>query len=397
MNGPSLINWGSYDVDNFGDLLFPFVIEHYLGRHYADVVHVSPTGTPSRWPDACETVTFQASLNRNLPSAIVIGGGNLISWTKSSSVNYREDVALAAVVHPSFFYVPQMLNARYAIPYAINMVGVSKPIPLEGRSAIRSAINQAKYVGVRDQESSQRLRAAGIHRDIAVGLDSAFAVPNVFTKRALSRRYYEEVCPRYGIPAERAVAAIHVKAKYLDKGLQDVNQITAWLNDRSIHPIFLPLGMCHEDEKIFDDPEFRPTAGTVVRSPEYHQDLLAILSVADIYVGSSLHGAIASLAYGNKALIVANEELTKFSKFSGFLEQVDLQANLVANWRIARMALSRRGVEGILGVSNVHDHIARLESRWELIRNSLAEVRSQSNHDFVDDPTARMIASLYGI
>ncbi len=392
-----LVNWGSYDVDNFGDLLFPYIIEYYFHQRYDRIIHVSPTGKNSLWPDARKTITLAETLEQGCPSALIVGGGNLISWTKSSSLNYRENESLANVVHPSFFYAPMLLRARCGIPYALNMVGVSKPIPFVGQAAIRCAMNLAEYIGVRDHESARRLVAAGVDRDITVGIDSALSVSKVFPRDQLLKRFFEEVCPRYGIPISGPKAVIHLKERYIGDDMPAINSISAWLREQGFHAIFLPLGMCHEDHSIFERSDFRPNGATVLRSPKYLQDLLAILAVADLYVGSSLHGAISSLSYGNRALIVANEDKTRFSKFSGFLEQVGLTNSLAPSWEYARHVLGSLGIDGLKGVWDLRAYTAGIERRWTDISLSLDALTNRRNCACGGDDIALTISSMYKI
>ena len=185
MQDKVLINWGSYDVDNFGDLLFPFLVEHYLGNTYSKIVHASPTGKQSRWADSIPTCTIaEAITNKNI-EGLVIGGGNLISFTKSASINYVENPELAKIVHPSFFYVPYFLRAKYCIPYAFNYIGVSKPILAENQNAVKNVMESASFISCRDKESASRLFTCGVKSPVTIGIDSAINISKVFSSEYL--------------------------------------------------------------------------------------------------------------------------------------------------------------------------------------------------------------------
>src|SRR5207244_4647045 len=64
---------GTFDVQNFGDLLFPIVTARRLGD--VDLVFVSPVGGPPVWNDTVETLPLPALLADTSPfDGISLGG-----------------------------------------------------------------------------------------------------------------------------------------------------------------------------------------------------------------------------------------------------------------------------------------------------------------------------------
>lgn len=384
-----LINWGSYDVDNFGDLLFPFLVEHYLGNKYSKIIHASPTGKLSRWPDSISTCTIaEAITNKNI-KGLVIGGGNLISFTKSASINYVENSEFAKIVHPSFFYVPYFLRAKYGIPYAFNYIGVSKPILTENQNAVKNIMDSASFISCRDKESASRLFECGVKLPVTVGVDSAIDISKVFSSEYLREYYFnEKVNEKYGIPTDKIIAVIHVKKRYLKNQFSELLLLISFLMENSIHPVFIPLGMCHEDEHIFYESFFLETNATIISNPKCLLDMLSIISLSDYYIGSSLHGAIASISYNKRIAIVADETESKFSKFSGFLSQIDIPECLFSSWENVYSEMKKYGLTVFKTISQ--SKVIELNSRvnsWDLIGKNLFESKSAKisipNNDIV--------------
>jgi polysaccharide pyruvyl transferase WcaK-like protein len=394
----ALLNWGSYDIDNFGDLLFPFLVEHHLRVNYARIIHVSPTGTRSIWPDARRSCTVADALASTPIAGLIVGGGNLITWTASSSINYNEDAEFSRVVHPSFSWIPFVLLAKYGIPYAYNHVGVAKPIPPEKERLVKTLLEPASYLSCRDYAGKDRLRGAGVTSRIVVGPDSAIDIARVFPPDALHEHYHNEAREKYGIPRRAAIVVIHVKERYLKDQLDEVVRMIGVLRARGLHPVLAPLGMCHRDDDILRDPRLQGSSATWILRPDLLLDLLSLLAVAKFYIGSSLHGAIAALSYGNAVAIVADEQSSRLCKFSGFLAQVDLARCLYSGWRDACDHLVSNGMAtfGALNSSKVKELRGRRDT-WKDIHRSLVSGRHLRRALVLDRSLEESAKHHYGI
>jgi polysaccharide pyruvyl transferase WcaK-like protein len=399
VNEKKLINWGSYDVDNFGDLLFPFLVEHYLGSHYSEIIHVSPTGKQSIWPDTIPTCRIAETLMNKDIEGLIIGGGNLISWTTSSSVNYTESCEFAKIVHPSFFLIPYILRTKYRIPYAYNYIGVAKPIPNEKQSIVKITMESASFISCRDKSGAGRLRMCGVNSPILVGLDSAIDIRHVFPPDYLEDHYYKNnIQEKYGIPKNMVTAVVHIKERYLKKQFRELANVLSYLINHDVHPILIPLGMCHKDELIFNDQRFHGHTSTIIRRPELFVDILSILSLSQYYIGSSLHGAITSLSYHNKIIIVADEGESRFSKFSGFLSQVNLSECLYNSWHDAYANLEIHGF-GLFKTtsSSTLIELDRRVNTWNDIYQSLYKDERNNMPSLLNDKLVNSIDVHYEI
>src|SRR5215213_9324871 len=77
-----IAHFGTFDVENYGDLLFPLVLERRLSDLCDEFVHVSPVGGPPPWSDCVQTVGFnQFSQETSGVDGVVVGGGQIIRAT----------------------------------------------------------------------------------------------------------------------------------------------------------------------------------------------------------------------------------------------------------------------------------------------------------------------------
>src|SRR5512141_178395 len=87
---PAVAMCGTFDVKNFGDLLFPPVLRHELGRRIPGV----EVGCFSYYEKAPPDWPFSVSPVSTLPDvihsfdAVVIGGGHLIRFDKEIAAGY---------------------------------------------------------------------------------------------------------------------------------------------------------------------------------------------------------------------------------------------------------------------------------------------------------------------
>lgn len=395
----ALLNWGSYDIDNFGDLLFPFLVEHHLRDKYPRIIHVSPTGVKPIWSDARPSCTVADALATTAVAGLIVGGGNLVSWTVSSSINYVENAEFARIVHPSFSWVPYVLLAKYGIPYAYNHVGIAKPIPWDKELIARRLIESASYLSCRDHAGRDRLRRAGVRSRIVVGPDSAIDIARVFPPSSVREHYHREVREKYGIPLGSDIVVMHLKARYLRDQLNEVMRMIGVFRARRLHPVLVPFGMCHRDDDILRDPRLQKGGLAIcIPKPERLIDILSILAVAKLYVGSSLHGAIVALAYGNGAAVVADERASRLCKFSGFLKQVDLLGCLYSTWADACDRLFSKGMAmfGTLSRSKVCELSCR-RNTWDDIHRSLRAGRHFRRDLVLDRSLEASARKHYGI
>src|SRR5256885_6231261 len=192
--------WGTFDVDNYGDHLFPRVAAHELGRRLPGAVvqafspygWLHPTGLDGGRA-ASPLGPWSPERARRLAGAhhlVVVGGGELI---------HLNDPLLAAVYGTTADELGRMAPSRFFVeglgpdleaecPVVWHGVGVPRAPSEDGARRLRAALATRPYVTVRDRHSAQRLAEAGVERPVDVVPDSALLVDRVLPPEALRNR-----------------------------------------------------------------------------------------------------------------------------------------------------------------------------------------------------------------
>src|SRR5918999_1631630 len=190
--------WGTFDVDNYGDHLFPRVANHELSRRGVAVDTFSPYGrlhpTPLDGGRAAEPLgPWSPERARELAAAhqlVVVGGGELI---------HLNDPLLARVYDTTPDELRRMAPSRWFVeglgpeleagcPVVWHGVGVPCAPDEEEARRLRAALAGRSYVTVRDRYSAQRLADAGVDQPVEVVPDSALLVNRILPQAALSDR-----------------------------------------------------------------------------------------------------------------------------------------------------------------------------------------------------------------
>src|SRR5688572_1916559 len=150
--------FGTFDVANYGDLLFPLIAEAELSRRLGPLTlskySYHEKSSPS-WPFAVHSLTRLASDALELDGAI-IGGGHVIRFDKAVAPGYRPPSP--DIHHPTGYWLTPALLARDAgLPVVWNAPGVHGDVPEWARPLLTLALSTSSYVSVRDQESQRAI------------------------------------------------------------------------------------------------------------------------------------------------------------------------------------------------------------------------------------------------
>lgn len=380
MPGP-IAHFGTFDVANYGDLLFPLILERRLGD-LAPILHVSPVGGPPPLPGARPSIAPDALPDRL--RGVVVGGGHLIHASPSSLPAYRARPELALRAYPSLWLGAAERALVTGAPLVWNGPGVPAAFGPRAGAVVAWATGFVDRLGVRDERSRDLLIRAGCEAPCEVVPDTALEVASLFDRPSLDRAYHEAHA-RHGRSCARPTLAIHPKARYLR---DDVPLVAARIERMAEQigalPILLALGPCHGDDALVRAIA-RAMRGPVlaIDAPRSLVELAACIAHSVAYVGSSLHGAITACAFGVPAALVAREP-GDGGKFSEFCRANGLETWLWRDWEEAErrlIDLTRADPTGWARVSAT----ARpaLDAHWSRVRSALSSppARSQARAD----------------
>jgi SM-20-related protein len=301
-------HWGTSVVANYGDLLYPLVLEHALARAIPDLelTFADPLGgeapmglhhrarrarrhgEPGFWTQVAEV------------DAVVIGGGDLLHH---GTTMVRLDHAVARVENWTFVEAGLLGDVR---PVAWNGLGVPYDIPPELAPALRAACAPVQLLTVRDEGSRRRLEAAGVDAPIDVVPDTAVLIDAVVpaAERATA---IEARRARGELPPSGPLLVAHVSFASPVVLAELAGALRAGLDAHpDLHLVLLPIGATHGDHEALqavaaqvDRPSWLVTQPTVV-------EVTALLAAARVVVSSSYHAALVSTVYGVPSLPFAH-------------------------------------------------------------------------------------------
>jgi lipopolysaccharide transport system ATP-binding protein len=354
---------GTFDVENYGDLLFPLIAEAELRQRLGSVkLHrfSYKHKTLDDWP-------YSVSSLAELPAAagkldgMIVGGGGLIRFDKEVAPGYGPP---PGIHHPTGYWLTPMLIAlQYGCPVVWNAPGVYLKIPAWAEPLLELVINLSSYVAVRDEASQQALSRFAKNAEIKVVPDTAFGVGQLVNLERPSPEYL------------RLRESVGLRAPYI------VVQATAGLEAFSQfvrnHPqifqdyqfVILPIGpILGDDTALFDG---QLPAGICLTTWPAPLLIAELIGQAAAVVGVSLHLAITSIVFGVPVLRPAGAFGDKFSTLLGFNAVVPFESetNIDPQRFAARPGRAQHSAAML-------ETTSRLSSHWDNIAAVIAGDRS---------------------
>ena len=348
--GPQIGIVGTFDVENYGDLLFPMIAAEALRCRDSGLALV-PFSLNGRsagdWP---YEVRPTAELAGRLPglAALLIGGGQIVRFDDT----YPVDVPPGARVPLDYWLLPALAAAISGTPVFWNAVGAWTDSP---RAAgldpiVEEAFAASRLVGIRDAASRNHLARIAPNAATTLLPDTAFSLarlwplgPESDAFRAWRRTL--GLSGRYAVVQANAAMRLHGEA--IERQLQSMGVGSA---------VILPVCWCHGDRA-----DHAPRLAT--RSLLSHKWLdphltREIIARSDIMFGSSLHASITAISYGVPVVRGVQYTERKFEQLGEF-EGVAAIDNRAATDRLARRS---RGIE-----ARALAHADQLDLYWDLV------------------------------
>lgn len=327
----TIAQFGTFEVENYGDRLFPIILEKALASRIDSfqIQLYSPLG------DVATNRIFpiKASKGESLfyseiaPQACVVGGGDLITFATNVSVTYRSHWHSQIGPLASCWAISG-LRRPSGIPLIWNACGVPSPFTSEQAAFVAAIASEVDYLTVRDEQSCVHLCQAGVEREIAVVPDTAVILPEHFPADSLRKRA-DEIFRSFGFALGEPL--IFQVNSSLDEGqLMDFVIALKQIKKMLGRPLLLlPIGHCHEDDIVL--AKFKKASNDEFALITEKLDTIstaAVIAHSSGFIGSSLHGNVTAFAYGIPHLIY---QCAPLSKLEGFLRHTQEEERLVLN------------------------------------------------------------------
>jgi lipopolysaccharide transport system ATP-binding protein len=304
--------FGTFDLENYGDLLFPLIAEAELTERLGAVkVHRFSyhARTPLDWPYTVTSLTELPRMAGEL-DGVLIGGGFIIRFDKDVAPGYRPPTP--AIHHPTGYWLtPALIALQHGIPLIWNAPGMDcNEIPAWADPLMQLALAHSRYITVRDEPSQAALARFVNKEPIAVMPDTAFGISRLLDERQPSVEL-NRLREASGLSGQYIVVQA---APGLDSFLSFVRRHSHLLRDFRF--LALPIGpVLGDHEAILED-----VLPGLIRLPVWPHPLLLteLISQAAAVVGQSYHLAITALAFGVPVFSSADLTVGKYTALSGF-------------------------------------------------------------------------------
>jgi hypothetical protein len=320
---------GAFDRFNFGDLLFPHIVEHELRRCGIDADYrcysLRPADLRSR--GGVLTRPLAELRGQRLPpgSVAIVAGGEVLSarWLDAWLGLAGPRRSLAAKIGSRLVgagavdavcrrllrgdrplpWVVGGADLGHDLPVLFNGVGGTGidrlPAPL--LEAARARLERAAFLSVRDPQTKAALDGWDLPVEVRLAPDCGLLVANLWPEGAASNQASDA--------ARRAVDGLGDRYLAFQVGRYPAWRLVPHLAEqlREIHRetglaiLLLPLGQAPGHEDAVPLARILGLLGdlpvTVLSSPQVVDIVFAIANAA-LFVGSSLHGNLTALAYG---------------------------------------------------------------------------------------------------
>lgn len=363
----TLSHLGTFDIENYGDLLYPLIFERILQK-YETPVRVSQYS----FLNGCapHNAGFETIPLRNLfrpttvsPTRLVIGGGDILRTDRdlvathyqAAHRNYYARLRHSLGLVNSFQYLvrqtllPQSGSKFYAgrfrsrwmdypgagpfiidpddLPDGTMVCYLSCGVPHEFSATeadqVKRAFEKAQFVYSRDEQSAEKLRNVNVRREIRFAPDLTITLSDQFNQADEARRG-REILSRLGVSVDRPVLCFQSQPYPGFREEEIVQQLQRYMERAHSDIVLLPTGYCHGDHKFLQSLLKESAGAFKYAAVDSVFDVIAIIAASDVFVGTSLHGNITASSFGIPHLFGP----LPVAKIEGFLSVMNLPPEL---------------------------------------------------------------------
>ena len=310
---------GTFDCENFGDLLFPEVLAYNLNKriNIEEIVLFSPIGgTMPFYPDiqVFPISKLEQMHNENPFDAVIIGGGDILrlDYNVASFKGYNaQNSSVYLWIYPTLF------ANKYSIPIFWNNIGVPFPLNSAGKKLAYALMSQTDYLSVRDKKSKDLLsffdkKPCHVFPDTILSISRQLN-PDDLNKalRDVEKENQIDLNERYLIFQancfENDSKKIAVEIKKIAK-------------NQNLKIVLMPIGYVHSDLLFLEKyKELDPQSFFILNNKLSPIQMIAVISHSSYFIGTSLHGNVIAYEFGVPFLAYLPKPL---NKLNGFLEMV---------------------------------------------------------------------------
>ncbi len=350
---------GTFDVENYGDLLFPLIAQAELQKRIGrvDLRIFAPTVPIKPWPFKVEP-TSNLLANAQSLSALLIGGGQLIRFDST----YPLELPEGTFAPDAYFLHPALAAQAAGIPLIWNAIGAWTGSPrCKGREdALGNVLMDSQIVAVRDEPTCKVFNRIATSAKVEFVPDTAFGLSAIWPQSedaADLNRWRAELGlegPYIVVQADRRIAAYQ-------------NILARIQQQLGARIVVLPVCYCHGD-RAEGFPALPNDTDRNGNWPSPHM-IRTIIAGASLLVATSLHASITAISYGVRVARVSYPYERKFELLSGFegIAMLDDEADL------ERLLARHNAIE-----PRLHTFQTQLAAYWDKVADCVTTSQSQA-------------------
>ncbi|MDQ2856335.1 MAG: polysaccharide pyruvyl transferase family protein, partial [Acidobacteriota bacterium] len=220
-----------------------------------------------------------------------------------------------------FLINPENLPKGGVISYI--SCGVPHDFEATTRDNVRRAFDQARTIYLRDEQSAEKLRRAGVHRAIHVAPDLTVTLSDQFNYADQAKRG-REILVRLGVENDRLILCFQSQPYPGFSAAEILRELKRYIERTGSAVVLLPTGYCHGDHEFLQNLASQSGGTLKYAGVSSIFDMMAVIASSDVFVGTSLHGNITAFSFGIPHLFGP----LPVAKSEGFLSAANLPRTL---------------------------------------------------------------------
>lgn len=324
-----IILYGAFDRHNYGDLLFPLIMERVIKQQFPDkkVVIAGLIDSDLSEFGAPKTIAIKKALKDSKPDAtLILAGGDVVACDWQSAYGYLlptfifpfyERIACYYFPKITDFLISRLAGLTSELPFNLNRddvgfsrkiiynsvgaTGVSNVTETNKMLSLSKVMNDANYVSVRDVFSQDQLKRISCKSSV-IAPDSATVMSSYISVEELEQRSShttKNLLEKYvGGYIVFQISQAHVRGKE-ESFAKALSEISSKLK---LPIVFIAIGNAAGHN---DTAGINKVTSMLADNVDYDTylegnifDLMNIIRNASCYCGTSLHGLITSMSFG---------------------------------------------------------------------------------------------------
>ena len=339
--------YGMFDLDNYGDCLFPLIAKHKLHERNIEATAVSITGKPVKYKDAVRSISREEARSEIRKNDVVLIGGGAVLHDQPLTF-FEDSKRWGHEFNGKELWIGAMQDARErGAKVAFNAPGAVGRWKLSTRNQFRQLKKREDYINTRERLGKllQEGREACIVPDTACDPDLGSILS--YRERGKETKATLLVCLRRrsfnGTQKVKALEMIQRIAKRMNLEIK-----------------LMPLSDSHQDERTCEMIRNGIEMPVVITNPASLLDIYMEIRKAKLVLTSSLHAYITAVQCQTKVILVKRPAYHKFEECRSQLRGNDPD---IKEWR----DLDDYELYSDVAMKQLGECEAKLNAHWNLI------------------------------